>query len=303
MNILITGGSGLIGRHLTRFLKEKGHRVSWLVRSPTAGEIPTYKWSPDQSFIDESAFRDNEVLIHLAGENVGKGRWTEKRKKQILESRTIGTQLLVNTLAKIPNSIRTVICASAIGYYGDSSYEIFTEASGKGKGFLAEVTEKWEAVAKGFQLPGVRTITFRIGVVLSKDGGAVPQLAFPVKWFVGAPIGDGRQMLSWIHIQDLCSMLYKAVADEDITGIYNAVAPTPVDNRTMTKLIAKQLHRPLFLPPVPGFVMRLLLGEMAEIVLGGSRVSSDKITQSGFAFSFPDADSALKDIFASGSSS
>lgn len=296
MNILITGGSGLIGQHLSRLLQQNGHRVSWLVRKPVAGPIPSYRWSPDQSYVDESAFRENEVLIHLAGENVGQSRWTGKRKQQILESRTKGTQLLTETLSRIQHSIKTVICASATGYYGNSTDKLFTETSEAGNDFLAVVTQQWESAAKGFEIPGVRVVTFRIGVVLSKDGGAIPQLIRPIKWFIGAPIGSGRQILSWIHIDDLCNMFFKAITDQGIKGIYNAVAPAPADNATITRLIARILHRPLILPPVPGFVLKLLLGEMSVIVTDGAKVSSEKIQQTGFKFMFPQAEEALKDI-------
>lgn len=298
MNVLITGGSGLIGRRLTGFLQERGYRVSWLVRSNASQPVPAYRWSPEKSFIDESALQGQDVLIHLAGENVGKGRWTAKRKKQILESRTKGTELLTTTLARLKHPIKTVICASAIGFYGDGDAHEFTEASVRGNGFLAEVTGKWEAAAQLFQRDGVRLVTLRIGVVLSKDGGAVPQLALPIRFFIGAPIGSGRQMLSWIHIEDLCRMFEKAISDESMHGVYNAVASYPVDNATITRLMARHLHRPLLLPAVPVFAIRLLLGEMAAMVTGGARVSSEKIRQAGFNFLFEDADKALKDVLA-----
>lgn len=297
MDILITGGSGLIGRRLTSLLQQQGHRVSWLVRSTARSPVPAFRWSPSENYIDPAAFRNAEALIHLAGENVGEKRWTTTRKKQILESRTVPTKVLANALTTMPHRIKTIVCASAIGYYGDGSPDHkFTESSPRGNGFLANVTEQWEAVANEFQRLNVRLVTLRIGVVLSKEGGAVQKLVQPIKWFVGAPIGNGKQIMSWIHIDDLCNIILKAVADESMQGVYNAVAPNPVNNATMTRLMAKSLHRPILLPPVPAFALRLLLGEMSEMVVGGSWVSSEKLSNTGFQFSYPEVKSALEEV-------
>ncbi|MFZ9980768.1 MAG: TIGR01777 family oxidoreductase [Cyclobacteriaceae bacterium] len=297
MNILITGGSGFIGRRLTAILKSRGHQVSWLVRNPAVAPEKAYRWSVKDHYVDPEALREAEVLIHLAGENVAEKRWTKSRKKEILESRTEGTRLLVNHLSKYPNKIKTVVCASASGYYGNGGPDdLFTEHSRPGNDFLAEVTKKWEDEAVGFESAGIRLVTLRIGVVLSLDGGALPKLILPVKMFAGAPLGTGKQYMSWIHIDDLCNMFIKAAEDQTMTGIYNAVAPQPVDNKTMTRLIARRLHRPLFFPAVPASVLHLVLGEMAIIVTGGAKLSSEKIEQKGFHFDFPDPESALKNI-------
>jgi len=297
MNILITGGSGFIGRRLTAILKSRGHQVSWLVRNPDVAPEKAYRWSVKDHYVDPKALLEAEVLIHLAGENVAEKRWTKSRKKEILESRTDGTRLLVNHLSKHPHKIKTVVCASASGYYGNGGPDdLFTEQSRPGNDFLAEVTKKWEDEAVGFESAGIRLVTLRIGVVLSLDGGALPKLTLPVKFFAGAPLGTGKQYMSWIHIDDLCNMFAKATEDQSMTGIYNAVAPQPVDNKTMTRLIAGRLHRPLFLPAVPASVLHLVLGEMAIIVTGGAKLSSGKIEQTGFEFTFPDPESALKDI-------
>jgi uncharacterized protein (TIGR01777 family) len=297
MNILITGGSGFIGRRLTVLLKSRGHQVTWLVRNPGQVAEKAYRWSVNNQFVDSKALREAEVLIHLAGENVASKRWTRSRKKQILESRAEGTRLLVDQILKYPNRITTVVCASASGFYGDGGPDdLFTEESRPGNDFLAEVTKKWEYEALGFERAGRRLVTLRIGVVLSRDGGALPKLVQPVKWFVGAALGTGKQYMSWIHIDDLCNMFVKAAEDQSMAGIYNAVAPQPVDNNTMTRAIAGRLHRPVFLPAVPASVLHLLLGEMATIVTGGARLSSEKIEKTGFQFAFPDPESALKDI-------
>jgi uncharacterized protein (TIGR01777 family) len=297
MNILITGGSGFIGRRLTVLLKSRGHQVTWLVRNPGQVAEKAYRWSVNNQFVDSKALREAEVLIHLAGENVASKRWTRSRKKQILESRAEGTRLLVDQILKYPNRITTVVCASASGFYGDGGPDdLFTEESRPGNDFLAEVTKKWEYEALGFERAGRRLVTLRIGVVLSRDGGALPKLVQPVKWFVGAALGTGKQYMSWIHIDDLCNMFVKAAEDQSMAGIYNAVAPQPVDNNTMTRAIAGRLHRPVFLPAVPVSVLHLLLGEMATIVTGGARLSSEKIEKTGFQFAFPQLESALKDI-------
>ena len=297
MEILITGGSGLIGKRLTGLLQQQGHQVRWLVRKPGAASVPTYRWSTSDHYVDPTALQNADVLIHLAGENVGEGRWTTSRKRKILESRTSTTKLLVHALASHPNRIKTVICASAIGYYGDGGPEQkFDESSPCGSGFLAHVAEQWEAAAKDFQQLNIRLVVLRIGVVLSKDGGAVQKLVQPIKWFAGAPIGSGRQIMSWIHIDDLCRLFIKASTDEAMKGVYNAVAPNPVDNATMTRQMAKILNRPLLLPPVPAFALRFALGEMSEMVLGGSWVSSAKAERAGFQFSYPEVSGALQDV-------
>lgn len=297
MNILITGGSGLVGRRLTAILQESGHQVSWLVRTSAFAGIKTYRWLPEKQQIDHAAFENAEVLIHLAGENVGAKRWTKKRKKQILESRIVGTSFLTTILKTVPNKIKTVICASAIGIYGNGDkHQIFHEDSDEGSGFLAQVTKQWEQESMKFQKGDVRLVLLRIGVVLSAQGGAIPQLAKPIKFFVGAPLGSGKQMMSWIHIDDLCRMILTAVTDERILGVYNAVSPNPVNNAGMTKSIAQYLNRRVILPAVPAFVLKLVLGDMAEMILEGANVSSHKIEQAGFKFSYPDLDSALKNI-------
>jgi uncharacterized protein (TIGR01777 family) len=297
MEILITGGSGLIGKRLTVLLQKQGHQVSWLVRKPGMASVPAYRWSISDNYVDPAALRNADVLIHLAGENVGEGRWTASRKKQILESRISTTKLLVHALASQPNRIKTVICASAIGYYGDGTPEQkFDESSNCGSGFLAHVTEQWEEATKDLQQLNIRLVVLRIGVVLSKDGGAVQKLVQPIKWFAGAPIGSGRQIMSWIHIDDLCRLFIKASTDETMNGVYNAVAPNPVDNATMTRQMAKILNRPLLLPPVPAFALRFVLGEMSEMVLGGAWVSSEKVERAGFEFSYPEISIALQDV-------
>ena len=220
-----------------------------------------------------------------------------RRKREILESRTNSTRLLFDELKKGNHRIKTFVSASAIGYYGfENSDEVFTEESGPGKDFLADVTRRWENEVDAIQELGIRTVKIRIGIVLSRKGGALKEIMKPVKLYVGAPLGTGDQFVSWIHLDDLCNIFAKAVDDQKMIGAYNAVAPQPVTNRVLTKAIARELHRPLFLPPIPAFVLKLLLGEMADLVLRGNRVSANKILRAGYEFKFSDVGNALKDL-------
>lgn len=297
MNILITGGTGLVGSRLTELLRQRGHRVSHLGRTRRDGEIPSYTWNIEQHQIDPEAFEGTDAIVHLAGAGIADKPWTEERKREIQESRTNSTRLLAEVLRKTSHNIKTVVTASAIGYYGfENREEVFTEDSEAGKDFLANVTLRWEREADAFDELGMRTVKIRIGIVLSKTGGALEEIARPVKYFVGAPLGSGDQFMSWIHLDDLCYIFVKAVEDGSMRGAYNGVSPYPLTNRALTKAIAKLLGRPLFLPPIPSFVLRLLLGEMADLVLQGSKVSADKIIRAGYEFKFPDINNALQDL-------
>lgn len=297
MNILITGGTGLIGSRLTELLRQRGHRVSHLGRTRREGDIPSYAWNIEQHQIDPEAFVGIDAVVHLAGAGIADKPWTEERKREILESRTNTTRLLIEALRKTSHNIRTVVTASAIGYYGfENREEVFTEDSEAGKDFLANVTKRWETEADAFTELGMRVVKIRIGIVLSKKGGALEEIARPVKYFVGAPLGSGDQFMSWIHLDDLCYIFIKAVEDDSMVGAYNGVSPYPLTNRALTKAIAKVFGRPLLLPPIPSFVLRLILGEMADLVLQGSKVSADKIIRAGYAFRFTDINKALQDL-------
>ena len=292
--ILITGGSGLIGKYLTKQLQSNGYKVRWLVRRPTNGPVEMFRWSTDENFIDPKAFEGTNCIIHLAGENVGAARWTNKRKKAILDSRVKTSELLIQHIKASGARIETFIAASAIGIYGGDTNEVpKSESSENGKDFLAMVTHEWEKSLEPMHELVDRMITFRIGVVLSKKGGALLKLMLPIKFFVGSPLGTGKQMISWIHIEDLIRMFLFAVENENLSGTFNAVAPAPVSNAALTKALAKNLKRPLLLPNVPAFVLRLVLGELSEMVLFGSKVSCEKILKAGFEFSYPDVESAL----------
>lgn len=295
-NILITGGSGLVGKRLSDLLASQGHAVSHLSRSSGQGPYKTYQWDIPKGYIDPKAVETCDAIIHLAGAGVFDKRWTEEYKKEIRTSRIDSTKLLKNYLTTSENKVTSFISASAIGIYGnDTGSEWITEEYPFGKEFLAEVTHHWEQAAASFPNT-IRTVNLRIGIVMAENGGALESLAQPIRLGVGAPIGKGSQFVSWIHIDDLCRMFSYAL-EHAINGIYNAVAPTPETNATVTKLIAKQLHRPLWLPNIPSFAMKLIVGsEQAQILLGGNRVSSEKIQKEGFNFTYTSLESALKNL-------
>lgn len=294
--ILITGASGMVGTRLTELLLQRGHEVSHLGRAKKPGRVKSFVWDVNAGMLDTEALQYADTVIHLAGAGIADKRWTSKRKQEILESRTKSTALLIRKLREGNNTVNAFISASAIGYYGMTlSAEEFTEDSPAGTGFLADVVTAWEREAD--QLQNARLVKVRIGVVLDKDAGALPEIAKPVRLGVGAPLGTGDQYVSWIHLDDLCRIFINAVEDKTLQGVYNATAGA-VTNRALTAAIAKILRRPLWLPAVPGFVLRLFLGEMATLVLYGSNVTSGKIRQAGFSFTFDTLEKALNNLLA-----
>jgi uncharacterized protein (TIGR01777 family) len=298
--ILITGGSGLVGTKLSKLLLAQGHEVAHLTREKSYHHNPAikvFRWNIFKQTIDPEAIQFADVIIHLAGESVAKGHWSAKRKKEIIASRVLSTKLLVNTLTSFKHHVESFISASAIGIYGiNTGYETMHEQNPVGDGFLAEVAQQWEEEVNKIALLGIRTCIFRIGIVLAKEGGALPQLIKPIKYWIGSPLGTGDQMMSWIHIDDLCSIFNFAIDNTEMHGVYNATAPRPVANTEMMQTIARKLRKPLFLPKVPAFILQWLMGEMSEIVLGGNKVSARKISNAGFKFKFPDLSLALKNL-------
>lgn len=295
-HFLITGGTGLVGSALTAMLRREGHTVSYLSRrAKKADGIVHYAWDPAAGLLDEEALTQADYVIHLAGANVGDKPWTAARKQEILDSRTQGTALLNQKLRTVPHRIQAVIAATAIGIYGDRGEQTVHEDTEPGRGFLAAVCVEWE---KGLdELASVtRLVRLRVGVVLAREGGALPKMAQPVRMFAGAALGSGRQYISWIHLEDLCRLFVLAATDTRWHGNYNAVAPNPVTNAQLTRHIADTLQRPLLLPPVPAFVLRLMLGEMADIVLEGQRVSAQKVLDTGFRFKYPAASEAVQSL-------
>jgi uncharacterized protein (TIGR01777 family) len=296
-SVLITGASGLIGQRLTELLLQKGCRVSHLGRSIRRGKIPSFVWDPDAGTIDNNAFNGIDTVIHLAGAGIADKRWSHARKKEILDSRLRSTALLVKSLKATHSSVKTVIAASAIGYYGfGNSDTVLNEESLPGSDFLSSVVVKWEQETDRIDSPGIRLVKIRIGIVLSERGGALKEIVRPVRWGVGASLGTGKQLVSWIHLDDLCEMFMMAIQQEQIAGVYNATAPNPVTNQNLTESIASVLGRRILLPNVPSFALHLLIGEMADLVLFGSWVSSKKIEQKGFKFRFPVLNGALRNL-------
>lgn len=297
--IIITGGTGLVGTILTDFLLEKGHEIVFLSRTEgiTKKGIKKYKWDIDQNYIDEKAFEGITDIIHLAGTSVAGKRWSEKYKKDIYESRVNATQLLFQKVKELNLSLTSIICASAIGIYGMSADDtLFTENSEYANDFLAKVTVDWENEMDKFSQIDIRVVKLRIGLVLSDQGGALVQLAEPVKWGAGAALGTGKQYMSWIHINDLANMFITCLEDTSYQGAYNAVASKPVTNLEMTKVIAKVLNRPLFLPNVPTFVLKIIIGEMASLVVRGLNISNQKIKSQGFTLKHEDLEKTLIDL-------
>jgi len=296
-NILITGASGLIGSRLTELLLAKGHSVVHLGRHKKTGGVTSFVWNVDSGVIESGALNGVTTIIHLAGAGVADKRWTKKRKNEILVSRTRSSEVLFEALQKGDHAVTSVISASAIGYYGFTDNEkIYKEDSLPGTDFLAQVTRQWEDAVDHIKTLSIRIVKLRIGIVLSEQGGALKEMAAPVKLFAGAPLGSGDQYISWIHLDDLCNMFIKAVEDKHMQGAYNAVGPYPVTNRDLTKAIAATLHKPLLLPSIPGAAIKLLLGEMGNLVLYGSKVSSEKIQHEGFKLQYTDLNSALKNL-------
>ncbi len=298
--ILITGGTGLIGTRLSEMLIDLGYEVAHLSRSgPNHSKYQTFRWDIEKNYIEEAALTYTDYIINLAGASVADGKWTDKRKHEIHDSRIHGTNLLVNQLKKTSHHVKGFLSASAIGIYGNSGERLVAEESSPAENdFLAAVCRDWEKAANQATDLGIRTVIFRIGIVLSKEGGALPQLAKPIKLLVGAPLGSGQQYISWIHLDDICRLFIAAIEDHQWQGVYNAVAPHPVTNEEFTRNLAEVLHKPLTGLKVPAFGLKLVLGEMSETVLGGSRVSATKVLQTGFTFEYNYLDEALESFYA-----
>ena len=296
-NILITGGSGLLGTRLTELLLQKVYQVSHLSRNKKEGPIPAFRWRVSNQEIERGAIDQADTIIHLAGAGIADKRWTAKRKKEILESRVKSTELLYETLKREKHGVKTFVSASAIGIYGFAGSEtVFDEDNEAADDFLADVVKQWEAAVDKIETLGIRVVKIRIGILLSNQGGALKEMMQPIKWGVGSPLGSGKQFLSWIHIDDVCQIFIKAIEDEQMSGAYNAVAPNPATNKELTVAVAKVLKRPLWLPNVPSFVLKIILGEMADLVLKGSQVSAGKNQKKGYQFLFTDLENALKDL-------
>lgn len=289
----------MIGSKVTQLLLKNNYEVAILSRSPEkiTGNIKAYHWDINEGIIDPEALKDAQYIIHLAGAGIADKVWTKRRKETLLNSRVLSTHLLHQALSQNDHQIQAFISASAIGYYGaDAGAQLLTEESAPGHDFLAEVTKAWEDSVGKIQALGIRTVKLRIGVVLSKEGGALPPLAMPIKLLIGSPLGSGKQIMSWIHIEDLSRMFMYAIENDRIKGTYNAAAPNAVSNKDFIKEAAKVLKRPIILPHVPSFALKTLLGQRADLVLGSAHASSNKIEAAGFEFKFPTLGPALRDL-------
>ena len=288
--ILITGGTGLVGRRLTALLTEKNHEVRILSRNPKNEN--EFKWDFSKGFVDDKAIENIDYIIHLAGAGIADKRWTKERKEVIVNSRVATANLIFDKI-KVQNiPLKGFISASGSNYYGaQTTAKVFKESDAVGSDFLGRVCRKWEAAANQFKELNIPVTILRTGVVLSKTGGALEKMRTPII----SPLGSGNQYMAWIHIDDLCNLYIKAV-EEDFEGVYNTVSPEFHTSRTFSKTLAKAIKKPYLPIAVPGFLLKLVFGELAIILLHGSRLSSDKISKKGFIFKYQELASALKNL-------
>jgi uncharacterized protein len=295
MNVLITGSSGLLGSALIPSLTAAGHRVTRLVRSQRSRKEGDVYWNPEVGLLDPVALEAIDAAVHLAGESIA-ARWTAEKKTRILQSRVASTRLLAERLGQIQDRPKVFVCASAIGYYGDRGDQILTEESAPGSGFLYDVCRQWEAATGLAEERGIRTVRLRIGVVLSKTGGALAKMLPPFRMGLGGRLGAGTQYMSWIAIDDLVGSVHHALATDALRGAVNAVAPNPVTNLEFTKTLGKVLRRPTIFP-VPALAVRLLFGEMGqELLLGSTRVEPRRLQESGYGFRHLTLEKALRAV-------
>ena len=283
MRVAVTGSSGLIGQALCERLRQAGHTVIRMVRSPSAQAEDTCYWNPELREIDEPRLAEAEAVVQLAGESVD-GRWTLEKQRRIRESRVAGTRFLCECLAAQPTPPKALVCASAIGLYGNRGSEELTEPSGSGNGFLAEVVRDWEAAVEPLRNAETRIVQFRLGVVLDPSGGALAKMLLPFRMGLGGKLGSGAQFWSWVSLRDVTRAFTQALGSESWSGACNLTAPNPVTNLEFTRTLGRVLHRPTMFP-VPEFALKLLFGEMAEgTILASLRVLPERLQTSGFTF-------------------
>lgn len=299
MKILITGATGLVGNELVSLMLQNGETVHYLSTSKKKIESQSnYKgfyWNPEQGIIDENCFIGVDAIIHLAGANIGK-RWTSKYKQEIIESRILSSNLLFKALKDFPHQVKQIVSASAVGIYPDDLKKLYSESDKEvDDSFLGNVVVKWEESVDKFKLLNLKVCKLRTGLVLSNKGGALMEMLKPIKYGAGAPFGSGRQVQSWIHIHDLVEMYYFAVKNS-WQGVFNAVAPNPVTNKELTEEIATTIKRPIIIPTLPKFLMRLVLGEMHIMLFTSQNVNSQKASDNGFVFKYKIVEKALKHL-------
>lgn len=291
--ILVTGGTGLVGKALTRALTAKGHDCIIMSRKPGTGKngIRYAGWDPAAGTLDQSALQEADYIIHLAGAGVADKRWSVARKKEILDSRVQSGELLVKKLATVPHKVKAVISASAIGWYGADPVipnpHPFTEELPADKAFLGDTCRQWEESLQPLTAMNIRLVKLRIGIVLSREGGALKEFLKPLRFGIAAVLGKGNQVVSWIHLDDLLNLFIYAIENEQLNGVFNATAPHPVSNRELTLALAKARKRFYIPMPVPSFILKIMMGEMSIEVLKSATVSSVKVSQSGYTFLYP----------------
>ena len=296
MRVAVSGSTGLVGSEVVTVLSAEGHEVVRLVRRAPAPGEKTVRWNPEAGEIDAGGLEGCDAVVHLAGENVGAGRWTAARKAAIRDSRVKGTRLLCDALAGLARPPKTLVCASAVGYYGDRGEEVLTEESPPGAGFLPDVCREWEAASAAAARKGIRVVALRIGMVLSPKGGALARMLPLFRAGLGGVLGSGKQYVSWVALDDLTGIVLHALSREELRGPVNAVTPRPVTNRELTEALGKVLSRPTLLP-VPSFALRLAVGEMADpLLLASARVAPRRLEETGYRFRFPELRAALRHL-------
>lgn len=298
-HVLISGGSGLVGTHLTKLLQQKGYFVSHLSRSTRddTKEVKQFHWNPAQHTINPEAIAQADIVVHLAGAGVADQRWTKARKKEIIDSRVQSAQVLTNELKRQKKKLSAFISASAVGWYGMTiSDQIKEESEPAYPDFFGDCCRLWEKSVDEVESTGTRLVKLRIGIILAREGGFLPKVAGPVRWFVGSPLGSGKQWIPWIHIDDVCALFLQAIEQETMQGVYNAVGPEHTTNKTITEAIGRTLHRPVVLPAIPAFLLKIMLGEMAMMIVNGNRISNQRILKTGFQYQFPTLKNALNNL-------
>lgn len=299
MNVLVTGASGFVGKRLVQLLNEKGHTVTCLSTRKGAkiAGAKTFFWQPNNFFIDAQALDGVDAIIHLAGATVSK-RWSTIYKQEIYDSRTRTAETIYKALAKKTNhTVKSFIAASAVGYYPSNLNKTYHEEDSPANDFLGQVCQQWEMASDKLQTLGLRVAKLRIGIVLGRGSGVLQQLELPTKFGLGAPLGSGKQWMSWIHIDDLCRLFIFALENDNISGAINAGGPHPVTNKALSKALASVMRRPFFAPSVPAFALKLALGEMATIALMSQKVSDAKSKDLGFNYQFQTIEDALNDLY------
>jgi uncharacterized protein (TIGR01777 family) len=295
--VLITGGSGLVGRELNKLLISNNYDTAILTRDKSKRGDRTFYWDYGNGIIDKEAIEFADIIIHLAGEGIANKRWTSIQKQKIIDSRVKTSKLLLDEIKRSDKKPHTIISASAVGIYGiEDSNKVFNEEDKAADDFVANVVRQWESSVDKFESIGLRTVKLRIGIVISKEGGAYQKMMLTVKYGIGSAMGSGKQFMPWIYIGDLAEMILFRIKNSSIKSTYNAVSPEYITNYEFMKTMAKALKKPFFMPRIPSFVFKLMLGDLSQILLTGLKVSSEKIVKAGFKFKYSKFEDLMKDL-------